>query len=72
MKVDWDWDKSEVPKGHTMPFMQALATAPQAMILRAGLPRWLMYLTKRGRQALRSFKEMEVGHLSTFNQRSKL
>ena len=67
-----DWDKSEVPKGYTMPFMQALATAPQAMIWRAGLPRWLICLTKRGRQALRSFKEMEVGHLSTFNQRPKL
>jgi hypothetical protein len=51
-----------------MPFMQALTTATQGMIIRAAFPRWLLSLTKRGREALRGYDEMEVGHLSTLHQ----
>jgi len=45
--------------------MQALATALDGLVFRAALPAWLVSLTKRGRQALLGFNEMEVGHLST-------
>jgi len=65
--VDWDWDKSEIPKGHTLPFMQALATSLEGMLLRAALPDWLISFTKRGRQALLGYYEMEVSHPSTLS-----
>ena len=64
MNVDWDWGKSEIPKGHTMPFMEALVTAIDGWFFRVSLPTWLISLTKRGRQALCGYNEMEVGHLS--------
>jgi hypothetical protein len=66
--VDWDWDKSEIPKGHTIPFIQALSTAPEGLIFRTALPTWLVSLSKRGRQALRGYNELEVGHPNTLNQ----
>lgn len=65
--MDWDWDKSEIPKGHTMPFMEALVTSLDGLIFRMTLPTWLINLTKRGRLALSGYHEMEVGHLSTFH-----
>ena len=49
--------------GHSIPFMQALATAMEGLMFRAVLPTWLISLTQRGRQALCGFDEMEVGHL---------
>ena len=64
IKVDWDWDRSEVPKGYTMPFAQALATSTDGIITRAALPKWLLSLTKRGRQSLCGYYELEVSHLN--------
>ena len=49
--------------------MQALATAPQATVVRTAFPRWLLYLNGRGCQALRGYKEMEVSHPNTPHQR---
>jgi len=68
INVDWDWDKNEIPKGHTMPFMEALATDTEGLIIRGALPSWLLGFSKRGREAVRSHNEMEVGHLSTLYQ----
>ena len=65
INVDWEWHKTEIPKGHSMPFMQALSTAIEGMVLRAALPTWVLSLTERGRQVLCGHNEMEVGHLST-------
>lgn len=66
--MDWDWDKREIPKGHNMPFMQALATALDGLVFRVVLPPWLISFTKQGRQALRGYDEMEVSHPSTLHQ----
>ena len=55
-----------------MPFMQALPTATEGLMFRVALPRWLISLTKRGRQALQGYNEMEVGNLSTVYQRPNL
>ena len=55
-----------------MPFMRALATAQQGLMLRAALPNWLINFTKRGREALRGYYELEVGDLSTLDQRPDL
>ena len=68
INVDWDWNKREIPKGPTMPFMQALATTIDGMIIRAALPRWLLSLTKRGREALCGYHELGVGHLRALHQ----
>jgi len=68
INVDWDWDKNEIPKGHTMPFMQALSATTEGLAPRFVFPRWLLFLTKWGREAIRSHSEMEVGHLSTLYQ----
>ena len=62
--MDWDRDKSEITKGLTFPFMEAFVIALDGWFLRAALPTWLISLTKRGRQALCGYHEMEVGHLS--------
>jgi len=67
INVDWDWDKNEIPKGHTMPFMRALSTAAEALLLRFALPNWLLVFSKRGRVAVRGHNEMEVGHLSSLS-----
>jgi len=72
INVDWNWGKKEIPKGYTMPFMQALASSIEGLLIRAALPRWLLSLTKRGREALCGYHELEVGHLSTLYQRSNL
>ena len=61
MNVDWDWNKSEIPKGHTMPFMHALAVALEGLGRRVVFPKWFLSLTKRGREALCGYEEMEVG-----------
>lgn len=47
--------------------MQALATSLEGMLLRAALPDWLISFTKRGRQALLGYYEMEVSHPSTLS-----
>lgn len=65
--MDWDWDKSEIPEGHNMPFMQALVTALDGLVFRAALPPWLISFTKQGRQALLGYDEMEVSHPSTLH-----
>ena len=67
MNVDWDWDKSETPKGHTMPFIQVLASSTQTQGIMAVVPRWLLLLMKRGREAIHVYNTLEVGHLSTFH-----
>jgi len=61
--MDWDWNKTEIPKGHTMPFMQALSTSIEGLVTRAVFPRWYLSRTKRGREALRGYEELEVGCL---------
>jgi len=68
MNVDWDWDKGEIPKGHTIPFMRALSIALEGIGFRVALPRWLLSLTKRGRDAICGYEEMEVGHLNSLHQ----
>jgi hypothetical protein len=68
INVDWDWDNNEIPKGHTMPFMQALATSTKETMFRAAFPRRFLSLTKRGREALYSYNELEVGHFNTHYQ----
>ena len=68
INVNWDWDKNETPKGHTMPFMQALPIATEGLLLFLALPKWLLSLTKRGREAICGYNEMEVGHFSTLYQ----
>ena len=68
VNVDWDWDKNEIPKGHTMSFMRALTTSAEGLIIRAALPRWLLSFTKSGREALDGYYELEVGHTSTLHQ----
>ena len=68
INVDWGWDKSEIPKGHTMPFMRALPSATEGLLISAVFPRWFISLTKRGRQALHGHDEMEVGHFNTLHQ----
>ena len=67
INVDWEWDKSEIPKGHTMALIQALATAPEGLVFRVGFPTWLISLTKRGRKALSGHEELEASHLSTLS-----
>ena len=67
INVNWDWDKSQIPKGHTMPFIQLLATAMQEQSIIAAVPGWLLSLMKRGREALRVHNTLEVGNLSTFH-----
>jgi hypothetical protein len=68
INVNWEGDKGKIPEGHTMPFMEALVTALDGLLLRAVLPRWLISLTKRGRRALCGYEEMEVSHLSKLHQ----
>ena len=68
INVDWDWDKTEIPKGHTMPFLQALCTATEGIPIRVAFPGWLLSLTKSGRKAIRGHNEMEVSHLSVLHQ----
>ena len=68
INVNWDWDKNEIPKEHTMPFIQALSTATEGMIIRLALPRLLLALTKQGREAVRGYYELEVGHSRTLYQ----
>jgi hypothetical protein len=68
INVGWDWDKNEIPKGHTMPFMRALPAATEGLLLRLALPKWFLLLAKRGREAVRGHKEMEVGYLTTPHQ----
>jgi len=66
--MDWYWDDNEIPKGHTIPFMRALTIASEGLLLLMLLPKWLLFLTKRGREAMCGHNEMEVGHLSTLHQ----
>ena len=66
--VDWDWDRNEIPNGHTITFMNALATATRSMPLLFMFPRWLLSFNERGREAVRSHDELEVGHLSILHQ----
>ena len=65
INVDWDWDKSEIPKGHTIPFLQALSTATDGMVTRVAFPTWLLSLTRSGREAILGYNEMEVSRLSS-------
>ena len=64
INVDWDWDKNEIPNGHTMPFMHALTTSIQTLPVHM-FPKWLVSFNKRGREAVRAHDELEVGHLIT-------
>lgn len=65
MTADWDADR-EVPRpGHSMPFMRALKTATEGLILRSAVPRWLLPFSQRGRRAMMAFEEMEVGSSSS-------
>ena len=50
-----------------MPVMRALVNAVDGLVLRTALPTWLISLTKRGRQALCGYNEMEVGHPITLH-----
>ena len=68
MNVGWDWDKDEIPKGYTTPFMQTLTTALEGIGLRVALPRWLLSLTKQGRGAICGYEELEVGHSDSLYQ----
>ena len=68
MNVGWDWDKGEVPKGHTIPFMQTLTTALEGIGLRVAFPRLLLSLTKSGRGAICGYEELEVGHPNSLYQ----
>ena len=72
INVAWDWDKSEIPKGHTISFMRALAFALEGIGLRVTFPRWLLSLTKRGREGLCAYEEMGVSHHSTLYKRPNL
>ena len=67
INVDWDWDRSEIPKGHTMPFTQVIASSMQGQGIIAAVPRWLLFLMKQGREAIRIHNLLEVGRLSTFH-----
>ena len=62
--MDWDCDKNEIPKGHTMPFMRALTAAIQGMLVLPAFPRWLLLFNKRGREVARGHDEMEVSHFA--------
>ena len=65
MNADWDGDREMPNPGHSMPFMEALKLATEGIMLRAAVPRWLLRLSERGRRAITSFMEMEVGnHMS--------
>ena len=66
--VDWNWDKNEIPNGHTMTFMNALATATQSLPFLFMFPRWLLRFNKWGREAIHGHDELEVGYLSTLHQ----
>ena len=66
--VDWDQDKNEIPKGHTMPFTRALAAAIQGLVALTVLPRWLLVFHEWGREIVRGHDETEVSHLSTLHQ----
>ena len=66
--MDWDWDNKEIPSGHTMSFLRALTTSAEGLILRAVVPRWLLSLTKSGREALSGYYELKVDHISTLRQ----
>ena len=66
--VDWDCDKNEIPKGHTMSFMRALAAAAEGLLVLLVFPRWLLLFNKRGREVVRGHDEMEVSHLAILNQ----
>jgi hypothetical protein len=68
INVDWDWDENEIPKGYTMSFMRALTIAPEGLIHFLTVPKWLLFLTKRGREVICGHNEMEVSHLSTLHQ----
>ncbi len=48
-----------------MPFMKALPTATEGLLLLLALPRWLLFLTKWGRRAICGNYEMEVSHLNS-------
>jgi hypothetical protein len=51
-----------------MPFMRALATVIDGLVLRLSFPRWLLCFNKWGREVVRAHDELEVGHLSTLHQ----
>ena len=68
INVDWDWDKNEIPNGHTMTFMNALATTTESLSVLFMFPRWLLLFNKWGREAVRSHDEVEVGHLNILHR----
>ena len=68
INADWDLDKNEIPNGHTMTFMNALATTTRSLPALIMFPRWLLLFNKWGREAICSRDEAEVGHLNTFHQ----
>ena len=49
--------------------MRALAVALEGMGRRVVFPKWFLSLSKRGREALCGYEEMEVGHFSTLLHR---
>ena len=63
--MDRDWDKNEIPKGHSMPFMKALPIATEGLLMLLALPKWFLLLTKWGRETICGNDEMEVSHFST-------
>jgi hypothetical protein len=48
--------------------MEALTIAPEGVALFLTAPKWLLFLTKRGREVICGYNEMEVSHLSTLHQ----
>ena len=62
MSTDWDADRGTLAPGHSMSFMEALKVSSEAMVFRAAVPRWLLPLSQRGRQAKMGFMEMEVSN----------
>ena len=68
INVNWDWDKNEIPTGHSLPFIRALSIAIEGMVIRLALPRLFLSLTKQGREALCGYYELEVGHSRTLYQ----
>ena len=65
--VDWDSDKNEIPKEHTMSFMRALAATAEGLLLLLLFPRWLLPFNKWGREVVRGYDEMEVSHEYSIN-----
>ncbi|KAK7687284.1 hypothetical protein QCA50_009789 [Cerrena zonata] len=57
--IRWN-DELVLPAGHKMTFKDALSTVSRAAIFKASIPNWMMHLTKRGRNILQAYEELET------------